>query len=116
MAYPCIHYKLREHFLFPGFRCLLFGIPFYITAVTPVAGIILLITIVLCISMKTKHGLKRSKHTTRFYNITADLRIAFNGSILLGITWVFGLIAVDRASIASEWTFSGSNGSKTTLI
>lgn len=52
--------------------------------------------------MKTKHGLKRSKHTTRFYNITADLRIAFNGSILLGITWVFGLIAVDRASIASE--------------
>ena len=35
-----------------------------------------------------------------FQKITADLRIAFNSSILLGIIRVLGLIVIDRTSVS----------------
>ena len=85
-------------------RCMLRGLPFYISIVAPVAAIILFNASVLSIVVALFHKQHRRKRKTLSW-LVADVRVAFMCNVLLGLTWAFGLIAVGKVTLIFEWLF-----------
>ena len=85
-------------------RCMLRGLPFYISIVAPVAAIILFNASVLSIVVALFHKQHRRKRKTLSW-LVGDVRVAFMCNVLLGLTWAFGLIAVGKVTLIFEWLF-----------
>ena len=85
-------------------RCMLRGLPFYISIVAPVAAIILFNASVLCVVVVLFHKQHRRKRSTFSWLVT-DVRVAFMCNVLLGLTWAFGLMAVGNVTLIFEWLF-----------
>ena len=100
-----------------GFRCMVHGYAFYIAVVVPVATILFANTVTLIIVMYNlyQHGQKKARNLSDGDKnkkplidtgmIIFQARIAFAFNALLGITWVFALLAVGKATIYFQWLF-----------
>ena len=100
-----------------GFRCMVHGYAFYIAVVVPVATILFANTVTLIIVMYNlyQHGQKKARNLSDGDKnkkpmidtamIIFQTRIAFACNTLLGITWVFALLAVGKATIYFQWLF-----------
>ena len=74
------------------FSCVVRGLPFYIGVVIPVALILIKNFIVLVLALRriTNSQFKNQKKR----ELMTSARIAFACSILLGTTWIFGILAI----------------------
>ena len=93
-----------------SFRCMVYGNPFYISVVTPVA-IIMLANIMILIKVTiTLHGSNNGKNLHKSNNdktMTAikESRIAFGLNLLLGTTWILAFLAVEEVTMTFQWLF-----------
>ena len=117
----CYILFLTYHFFTTDFcivlRCMVHGYAFYIAVVVPVSTILLANTVALIIVMynlyqrsqdkarKLSDGDKNKKPMTDTAMIISQTRIAFACNVLLGITWIFALLAVGKATIFFQWLF-----------
>ena len=93
------------------------GYAFYIAVVVPAATILFANTVTMIIVMYNLHqhgqkkarnlsdGDKNKKPLIDTAMIIFKARIAFSFNALLGITWVFVLLAVGKATIYFQWLF-----------
>ena len=93
------------------------GYAFYIAVVVPVATILVANTGTLIIVMYNlyRHGQKKARKLSDGDEnkkpmfdtamVISQTRIAFACNVLLGITWVFALLAVGKATIFFQWLF-----------
>ena len=93
------------------------GYAFYIAVVTPVAAILFANTVTLTKVMYNlyQHGKKKARKLPDRAEkknpvidaafIISQARIAFACNVLLGITWIFALLAVGKATIYFQWLF-----------
>ena len=98
-------------------RCMVHGYAFYIAVVVPVAIVLVTNTVTLIIVMYNlyQHGQKKARKLTDGEEnkkpmvdtamVIKQTRIAFACNVLLGITWVFALLAVGKATIFFQWLF-----------
>ena len=100
---------------------MLHGYAFFIAVIAPVAVILLANIVVLSIVMYKLHqhvkegsqnlcnGDVKKKSVIGIDKmpeiLVKDARIAFSCNFLLGITWVFGLLAVGEATLLFQWLF-----------
>ena len=102
-------------FLCIAFRCMVYGIAFYISVVVPVAAILLFNTVILTIVTYKLHqnSKKKAKNSSNqnkdksldIKRLVSEARIAFACNVLLGITWIFALLAVGKATMVFQWFF-----------
>ena len=89
------------------------GYPFYISVIVPVGLILLANTVTLVIVMCYLHRHAKEKamklsdgnRKTDSAMVVSEIRIAFSCNILLGITWIFALLAIGRATMIFQWLF-----------
>ena len=89
------------------------GYPFYIAVIVPVGAILLGNTVTLVIIMCNlhRHGKEKamklcdSDRKIDSAMVASEIRIAFSCNILLGITWIFALLAVGKATMIFQWLF-----------
>ena len=74
------------------FSCVVRGLPFYIGVVVPVILIFIKNFIVLVLVLRGITTSQFKKHRKR--ELMSSARIAFACSILLGTTWIFGILAI----------------------
>ena len=98
-------------------RCMVHGYAFYIAVVVPVSTILIANTVALIIVMYNlyQHGQKKArklsdgdenkKSMIDTAMVFSQTRIAFACNVLLGITWIFALLAVGKATIFFQWLF-----------
>ena len=99
------------------FRCMVHGYAFYIAVVIPVAAILFANTVTLTKVMYNLylHGKLKAKKLSNSEEkkkpmidtvfIISQTRIAFACNVLLGITWIFALLAVGKAAMYFQWLF-----------
>ena len=102
-------------FLSIPFRCMVYGIAFYISVVVPVAAILLFNTVILIMVTHKLHQNSQKKVTNLsnqnkgknldIKRLVSEARIAFACNVLLGITWIFALLAVGKATMVFQWFF-----------
>ena len=89
------------------YSCVVRGYSFYIAILLPTAVILLLNFIVLILVMrglsKGQSKLKASK--TKSNDAYVQVRIAFACSVLLGLTWLFAVLAVGKLTDTFQWLF-----------
>lgn len=88
------------------FSCVVTGNSFYFGVMLPIAGVLLFNFIILGMVMRSlsstnRNMLKKQKNETR-----SQARIAFACSVLLGVSWVFGLLAVGDLRDVFQWLFT----------
>ena len=98
-------------------RCMVHGYAFYIAVVFPVAIILFANTVTLIMVMynlyqhdqkkarKLCDGDENKKPMIDPAMVISQARIAFACNVLLGITWIFALLAVGKATIYFQWLF-----------
>ena len=94
------------------------GYAFYIAVVIPVAAILFANTVTLTKVMYNlyQHGKKKARKLSESAEknhptidtafIISQGRIAFACNVLLGITWIFALLAVGKATMYFQWLFT----------
>ena len=93
-----------------SFRCMVYGNPFYISVVTPVA-IIMLANIMILIKVTiTLHRSNNGKNLHKSNNdktmtVIKESRIAFGLNLLLGTTWILAFLAVEEVTMTFQWLF-----------
>ena len=85
-------YLLMVKLFFHIFSCVVRGLPFYIGVVVPVTLIFIKNFIVLVLVLRGITNSQFKKNKKRELMVSA--RIAFACSILLGTTWIFGILAI----------------------
>ena len=93
------------HLLFYISSCMVYGNPFYISVIAPIAAIWLVNTIILIIVMVKLHQSSKNKPMSDTVRVLSESRIAFACNILLGITWVFAFLAVGELTTFFQWLF-----------
>ena len=92
-----------------SFRCMVYGNPFYISVVTPVAVIILTNIVILIMVTFRLHKSIKQKKMSGAARVMSEARIAFICNVLLGTTWILAFLAVGEATIIFQWLFSITN-------
>ena len=88
---------------------MVYGNPFYISVVAPVAAIILANIIVLILVTIRLHRSSKHKPMSDAARIISEARIAFACNVLLGTTWVFAFFAVEEVTMVFQWLFCIAN-------
>ena len=87
--------------------CVIRGDPFYVAFLFPTAAILLVNVVVLIFVMcgltKGTNKLKASK--TENKDVFGQARIAFACSVILGLTWLFAVLAVGKLTETFQWLF-----------
>ena len=90
-------------FSFRIFSCVVRGLPFYIGVVVPVTLVLTKNFIVLMLVLRGITNSQFKKNKKRELMVSA--RIAFACSILLGTTWIFGILAIGDLSYFFQCLF-----------
>ena len=88
---------------------MIYGNPFYISVVAPVATIILANIIVLILVTIRLHRSSKHKPMSDAARIISEARIAFACNVLLGTTWVLAFFAVEEVTMVFQWLFCITN-------
>ncbi|CAB4000967.1 adhesion G- coupled receptor G7-like [Paramuricea clavata] len=86
-------------------NCRLHGVPFFVAFVTPVILILAGNIVVFCLVIRS---LLTSGNTVTSSRKVSGLQQARQGiaiMVLLGLTWLFGFLAIDDAKLAFQWLF-----------
>ena len=98
--------KSNSYYYF-HYSCVIRGYPFYITILLPTVAILLVNVVLLIHAMrgltKIRKQVKASK--TESKDIFGQARIAFGCSILLGLTWLFAILAFGKLTDTFQWLF-----------
>ncbi|XP_076445246.1 uncharacterized protein LOC143283086 isoform X3 [Babylonia areolata] len=87
--------------------CWLKGLSFYIAFLAPVCLILLLNFVAFGLVVRQIVGMgERKLHKSDSFSVGQQLRGAVGVAILLGLTWVFALFAIDRASVVFYYLFA----------
>eukprot|EP00794_Sanderia_malayensis_P014271 gene14271-15758_t len=91
-----------------GWICIITGLPFYVAYLLPIASVLLINFIVL---VKTMAELNKQSAMASSQRMTgkSKARISAAFSVLLGCTWIFGLIAVMDVKFAFQVLFCAFN-------
>ncbi|KAK2156108.1 hypothetical protein LSH36_221g01028 [Paralvinella palmiformis] len=91
-----------------GDICWLSRIPFYGACLAPIALILVANFVIfsMVIHQLRKLSARNDHRSMKQYNIQTQLRGAIAVVILLGLTWVFAIFAVGRASLVFQYLFS----------
>ena len=89
---------------FSFFRCVVGGLPFFVTVIPPVAVVLLANVLALFIIAYTSNkSSSRYKHNAISKSGRVRIIVAF--VLLFGITWTFGFLVVANAIIAFQYIF-----------
>ena len=88
---------------------MVYGNPFYISVVAPVAAILLANTIILILVTIRLHRSSKHKPMNDATRVISEARIAFSCNILLGATWVLAFFAVEEVTMLFQWLFCIAN-------
>ena len=89
----------------PSPRCMLGGIQFYVAYLSPICLILIGNSIILIVTV-VSIGRRTSKGVGKKMNKRAKARIAIMLSVLLGCTWIFGLLAIEDLAFTFQLLFS----------
>lgn len=96
----------RRAFMNFFFSCVVRGDPFFYGLLLPIC---LILAINFFILLRVFHGIKSAKVTrigkNPVKNILSQSRVLFAFSILIGFTWIFGLLAFGSAAPLFQWMF-----------
>ena len=83
------------------------GNPFYVAVLFPTAAILLVNVVVLIFVMRglTKGTNKLKASKTGNKDVFGQARIAFACSVILGLTWLFAILAVGKLTETFQWLF-----------
>ena len=89
------------------FSCVIRGYSFYVAVLLPTAAILLANVVVLILAMRglTKGGNKLKASKTGNKEFFRQARIAFACSVVLGLTWLFAILAVVELTDTFQWLF-----------
>ncbi|XP_065668365.1 adhesion G-protein coupled receptor G4-like isoform X3 [Hydra vulgaris] len=86
--------------------CLVRGYPFYFAVLLPVCLILIVNFVVLVITMLSlSKRVKAGKEVTATKNYLSQIRIAFICATLLGLSWLFAVLAIKDLSVIFQWVF-----------
>ncbi|XP_012553637.1 adhesion G-protein coupled receptor G4 isoform X1 [Hydra vulgaris] len=86
--------------------CLVRGYPFYFAVLLPVCLILIVNFVVLIITMLSlSKRVKAGKEVTATKNYLSQIRIAFICATLLGLSWLFAVLAIKDLSVIFQWIF-----------
>ena len=117
VVFVCLSFTFLTSVCCIVFRYMVHGYPFYIAVVLPVAAILFANTVTLIVVMKKlyQHGQEKARKLSGGDEnkmpridtalIISQSRIAFACNVLLGITWIFALLAVGKATMYFQWLF-----------
>ena len=88
---------------------MVYGNPFYISVVAPVAAIMLTNIIILILVTVRLHRSSKHKPMNDAARIISESRIAFACNVLLGTTWVLAFFAVEEVTVIFQWLFCITN-------
>ena len=91
------------------FRCMVYGNPFYISVVAPIAIILLVNIIILVMVTISLHSSSKCKPMSDAVRVISEARIAFACKVLLGKTWILVFFAVEEVTVAFQWLFCITN-------
>ena len=100
-------YSLMAKFSFRIFSCVVRGLPFYVGVVVPVTLVLAKNFIVLVLVFRGITNSQFKKNKKRELMVSAP--IAFWCSILLGTTWIFGILAIGDLRYFFQFLFSVFN-------
>nr|KAG5702993.1 hypothetical protein BaRGS_014816 [Batillaria attramentaria] len=86
--------------------CWLKGTAFYVAFVAPVCLILLLNVIAFTMVLRVITGQGRRLNRSHAISTGRQLQGAIGVVILLGLTWVFGFLAIDKASVVFSYLFA----------
>nr|KAG5702995.1 hypothetical protein BaRGS_014818 [Batillaria attramentaria] len=86
--------------------CWLKGTAFYVAFVAPVCLILLLNVIAFTMVLRVITGQGRKLNRSHAISTGRQLQGAIGVVILLGLTWVFGFLAIDKASVVFSYLFA----------
>ena len=80
------------------FRCMVYGNPFYISVVAPIAVILLVNIIILVMVTISLHSSSKHKPMSDAARVISEARIAFACRLLLGKTWILVFLCGRRSN------------------
>ena len=93
------------------FRCLVHGVPFFVSLLAPICiillfNIALLILVMRGITNSTPHNVRHSRSDVKEDKNKMKLaKITLACSVLLGLTWLFGVLAVGELTEIMQYLF-----------
>lgn len=101
---------LQHEYLFLSFSCIVTGASFKYGLVVPVTIIIFInaVTFAMVVVSLSRSSLKRGKNKVSGSgeaNVTTQVRIAVSCCALLGLTWIFGILAVGETALVFQYVF-----------
>ena len=83
------------------------GLQLHLTLVLPICIMLLINTIILGLSMYKimNSGKNLNKTTKNGQNAMKHIKAALTFTSLLGLTYIFGILAVDKLTLAFQWLF-----------
>ena len=88
-----------------SFSCRLHGVPFFVAFVTPVILILAGNIVVFCLVIRSLLTSGKRVTSSRKVSSLQQARQGIAIMVLLGLTWVFGFLAIDDAKLAFQWLF-----------
>ena len=111
--------RVREEpteLLIPSYSCVLYGVPFQAAQFGPVLVILVINLVIFILAVRSLRNIgtlvSAEKKTTSFQRA----RTSFAILLLLGLTWMFGALAISRAQIIFDYLFSVFNSLQGCLI
>ena len=93
------------------FRCLVHGVPFFVSLLAPICiilllNIVFLILVIRGITKSTPHNVRHSRSNMKEDENRLKLaKITLACSVLLGLTWSFGVLAVGELTEMMQYLF-----------
>lgn len=91
--------------MFISYSCRLLGVPFIVAFLTPVSLVFIGNIIAFCLIIRSLLTSGNRVNSTRKISGYQRARQCIAITILLGLTWVFGILAIDDAKLVFQWLF-----------
>ena len=95
-------FTIRYSFLY---SCRLLDVPFIVAFVAPVAVILIGNIVAFFLIMRSLCSSCNHLNSTRNVSGYQEARRGFVIIVLLGLTWIFGILAIGEAKLALQWLF-----------
>ena len=100
----CFHRKftIRHSFLY---SCRLLGVPFIVAFAAPIAVILVGNIVAFFLIIRSLYSSDNHVNSTRKVSGYQKVRRGFVIIVLVGLTWIFGILAIGEAKLAFQWLF-----------
>ena len=95
----------NHHLIIFFYSCRLLGIPFFVAFFAPVASVVAGNLLAFCLIFRSLQTSADRVTSNREISGSKRARQAFTITVLLGLTWIFGILAIDDAKLVFQWLF-----------